>query len=102
MTVIMRRISLLVFMVICSYANAEPFVEVGLGYAIGVDGSVGKSCLRDWKKDAQAWGCSSNPLGYAAIGYEYNGFTLAVEHWSAITEYDAGIDIASVKYRHRF
>ena len=93
----MKHLYLLVF--VSSNVFASPFVELGIGYAINSDSTIGKSCLRDWNKDANEWGCSSNPLGYAAIGYEYNGFTLAVEHWSSITEYDAGIDIVSIKHR---
>ena len=86
-------------MLIAQSSSADSFIEIGLGYGINIDNTIGKSCQRDWKKDAHEWGCSSNPLGYAAIGYEHNGFTLAVEHWSAITEYDAGIDIVSIKHR---
>ena len=90
---------LFMFLLAPAAAIADPFLEFGLGYAISSDATIGKSCLRDWKKESQEWGCSENPLGYAAFGYEHNNFTVAVEHWSAITEYDAGIDIVSIKHR---
>lgn len=83
-------------------ALAGTYIDVGIGYAIRMDQSSGESCLRDWKKESNEWGCSSNPLGYAAIGYEHKGFELSIEHWSSIAEYDAGINIASIKYRHKF
>lgn len=75
------------------------FLDLGLGYALDSDATVGKSCLRDWKKDSQEWGCSENPLGYAALGYQAGRVTFAIEHWSALSEYDAGLDIVSVKVR---
>lgn len=80
-------------------ATGAPFLDLGLGYALGVDATAGKSCLRDWKKDDRTWGCSENPLGYAAIGYQHQQLSIQFEHWSALREHDAGIDIISVKYR---
>lgn len=90
---------LLALLLISNTAIAAPFLDLGLGYALESDVTKGKSCILDWKKDTNQWGCSSNPLGYAAIGYEKNNFSIQYEHWSSIPEYDAGMDIISIKYR---
>ena len=81
--------------------NASPFLDLGLGYGVDVDATKGKSCMLDWKKDSQSWGCSEGVLGYAAVGYEYKNLSIAYEHWSSIREYDAGMDIVSIKYRFK-
>lgn len=81
-------------------ASAGPFLDLGIGAAIDVNESRGRNCIRDWNESAQNWGCSSNPLGYIGIGYDYRNLTISVEHWSSIMTYDAGLNLVAVKYRY--
>lgn len=95
----MIKKSAILFASMIGLANAGPFLDLGLGYAIGADSDMGKSCLKDYSEDYHKWGCSDSPLGYLGIGYEHKGFSVQFEHWSSLQEYDAGIDIISIKYR---
>lgn len=95
----MKLLSILFLFGVSSMAYAGPYLDLGIGAAVDVSESMGRNCIRDYNKDEQRWGCSSNPLGYAAIGYEHKDFTLEVSHWSSINHYDAGLNIISIKYR---
>lgn len=81
-------------------ANAAPYLDLGIGAAIDVNESRGRNCIRDYTP--KGWGCSSNPLGYVAIGYKHRGFSIEASHWSSITTYDAGLNVISIKKRLQF
>ena len=95
----MHKLLALLLFSLTAQAQAGPFIDLGLGYATDQNFTRGRSCMLDYKKDTQEWGCSKNILGYASIGYEYGQFTVAYEHWSSLQEYDAGLNIVSIKYR---
>src|SRR5574340_1026689 len=78
-------------------ANAAPYLDLVVGAAVDVNESRGRNCIRDYEE--KKWGCSSNPLGYVAVGYEHRGFSVEASHWSTITTYDAGLNIISIKKR---
>ena len=88
----MRKI--LIVALLSSSAHAGPYVELGLGAALG------DTCVIDGKKDA----CyDKNPLGVAAIGYTWRQFDLKLEHWSSLSiDTDRGGEILSLRYRYEF
>lgn len=72
-------------------AHAGPYVELGIS---AMDG-----CLQDYDEKRKVQGCSNNPFGLVAVGYEWNGFAFEVEHRSSLVEKDQGINAATIKYR---
>lgn len=87
--------ALICSLVVSASAFSEPYVEVGIGASLTDSGT---QCIKGHTNGD----CSQNPLGFAAIGYEYNGFTMSVEHWSSLVEKDYGANIVSIKYRYTF
>ena len=87
-------------------ANAQPYIEVGVGAATG--GCLYHSSATTFKPVAQRGvmvieGCSRDPLGLFAVGYEFNDrWRIQWDHWSSIPDVDRGVDILSVRYRHTF
>ena len=77
---------------------AGPFVEVGIGASINVQ----DNCIRDYTEKTKSYGCSDNPLGMVALGWEHNGFSIQAEHMSSLTEKDPGLNVISIKYRYNF
>jgi len=80
-----------VLMALANYVYAGPYVEIGIS---AMDG-----CLTDYDEKRNAQGCSNNPFGLLAVGYEWNGFALEIEHRSSLIEKDYGINAATIKYR---
>jgi hypothetical protein len=80
-----------ILMVFGGHAYAGPYVELG---ATAMDG-----CLQDYDEKRNAQGCSNNPFGLLAVGYEWNGFAFEIEHRSSLVEKDYGINAATLKYR---
>ena len=78
-------------MLLSSVAQAEPFVEVGIGAVID---PYHWGCIKD------GTGCSDNPVGSIAVGYEYKGFSIQLDHTSSLVEKDYGLNTISVKYRY--
>ncbi len=93
-------------------AQAQPFVEVGVGTLSG-------GCLADgweWRQVRGQWNleqrCSGGPLGLAAIGYATQllpflpgapRVEVRWDHWSSIPNgRDRGIDIVSARLRWEF
>lgn len=94
----MKRFSML--MLVCVNAYADPFVEVGIGAYVGASEY---NCIWDYNSsETPSSGCSNNPLGTFAVGYEYKGFTIQAEHMSSLVEKDRGLNLLSVRYRHTF
>jgi len=77
-------------------ANAGPYIEFGIAKADG------GSCISDVKIETGELGCSESPLGNAAIGYSYKGFSAEIEHWSSLQEKDKGLNLFTIKYRYEF
>lgn len=90
----MKR-ALLSAALLATAACAEPYVEVGIGRTLTTGD---RQCIKGHANGD----CSQNPLGFAAVGYEYNGFSMSVEHWSSLVEKDYGMNIIVVKYRYTF
>lgn len=82
----------LMALVIAKPANAQPFVEFGVGAPTG-------GCIRHHNDM-----CSEKPLGLAAIGWKLpGGFSVQWEHWSSLaTAEDRGTEILSLKWRWQF
>lgn len=80
-------------------AHAGPFVEVGLGASFGADQY---NCISDYDEKTHRPGCSDNPLGSIAAGWEHKGFAVQVEHVSSLREKDRGLNTVWIKYRHDF
>lgn len=72
-------------------ALAGPYVEVGASAMSG--------CLTDYDEKARSTGCSNNPFGLLAVGYEWNGLALEIEHRSSLVEKDEGFNAVTLKYR---
>lgn len=72
-------------------ANAGPYVEFGVS---AMDG-----CLTDYDEKRKSQGCSNNPFGLLAVGYEWNGLALEIEHRSSLVEKDQGLNAVTLKYR---
>lgn len=71
-------------------AYGAPYIELGVQKEVG-------GCI-----DNGGW-CSRDPLGVAAIGYEFdNGFRAHLEHTSSLIETDGGLDTFSIRYRYTF
>ena len=70
---------------------AGPYVELGVS---AIDG-----CLTDYDEKRKLQGCSDNPFGLLAVGYEYNWFAIEAEHRSSLVEKDQGLNALTVKYR---
>jgi hypothetical protein len=70
---------------------AGPYVEIGA--------SVMDGCITDYDEKRKMQGCSNNPFGLLAVGYEYNGFAIEAEHRSSLVEKDPGFNALTVKYR---
>lgn len=93
--------NILLSLILCaSTAWAGPYVELGIGVKLGPN-TQDYGCISD-KDKYYKLGCSDNPLGIAAIGYEYKGFSLQAEHQSSLQEKDRGLDVMSIRYRYRF
>lgn len=84
-----------------STVSAGPYVEVGLGTQLG-SVTQNNGCISDWKEKTNSYGCSSNPFGIVAVGYQHSGFSIQVEHTSSLQEKDRGLNMMSVKYRYDF
>jgi Lipid A 3-O-deacylase (PagL) len=82
---------------VASVVLAGPYVELGTGVYVGSS----DSCIADYDRNNKM-GCSDNPLGMVAIGYQYKGFSVQAEHTSSLVEKDKGLNIISIKYRHEF
>ena len=87
-------------------ANAQPFIEAGIGVVTG-------GCLYDERTDsvvkvrprvnAFIAGCSRNPLGLIAVGYEFDDrWRVQLDHWSSLPDVDRGAEIVSIRYRYTF
>ena len=72
-------------------AYAGPYVEIGVSAMSG--------CLVDYDEKLRANGCSNNPFGLLAVGYEWNGLALEIEHRSSLVEKDEGLNALTLKYR---
>lgn len=70
---------------------AGPYVELGVS---AMDG-----CITDYDEKRKEHGCSNNPFGLLAVGYEWSGFAFELEHRSSLVEKDYGINAATLKYR---
>ena len=79
------------FLAMIGIANAGPYVEIGA--------SVMDGCLTDYDEKRKLQGCSDNPFGLLAVGYEYNWFAIEAEHRSSLVEKDQGLNALTVKYR---
>ena len=84
-----------------SAASAGPFIEVGIGAQLGPV-AQDNGCISDWDDKNRKPGCSGNPFGIAAIGWQQSGFSIQVEHSSSLQEKDKGLNVLSVRYRHDF
>ena len=84
-----------------STAWAGPYVELGIGSTIGPN-TIENGCISDWSPGLKRYACSDNPLGIAAVGYSYNGFSIHVEHTSSLREQDYGLNTVSIRYRYEF
>jgi len=73
-------------------AFAGPFVEVGIGASVNTH----NNCIKD------EYGCSDNPLGMIAVGWQQGALTIQAEHMSSLTEKDPGLNVISIKYRYTF
>jgi hypothetical protein len=90
-------------LMLATSVHAGPYLELGISGAVDTNASRGRSCISDWKAKSDAWGCSDNPLGYLSVGYAVNGFSISAEHWSSIaSDYDAGLNLVSIRYRFEF
>ena len=88
-------------------ASAQPYIEVGVGAAIG-------GCVYHAAETKHSWidrtrlqthpGCSPNPLGLIAIGYQFNDqWRIQWDHWSSLPDTkDRGMEIISIRYRYTF
>ena len=87
----MIRAIFILLALVSNLANAGPYVEIGA--------SVADGCLTDYDEKRKMQGCSNNPFGLLAVGYEYNGFAIEAEHRSSLVEKDPGFNALTVKYR---
>jgi hypothetical protein len=95
------QIALLSLFLSISTAWAGPYIELGIGTTLGPN-TIENGCISDWTPQLKRYDCSSNPLGIAAIGYSYNGFSIHVEHTSSLQEQDYGLNTATIRYRYEF
>ena len=90
-----------------SLAVAQPFVEVGIGAGPGgcmYDGYQSE-VVRMVRKSRITTDilCSRNPLGLAAIGYQFSDqWRVQLDHWSSLQDRDRGVEILSIRYRYTF
>jgi hypothetical protein len=92
----MSRSMTAMLMLASTQAVAGPFAEVGVSQVIS-DG-----CVKDFDERAKQWGCSDNPLGSVAIGWQHKGLAIQAEHMSSLVEKDKGLNVISIKYRYEF
>jgi hypothetical protein len=83
--------SIVIVLAFMSGVHAGPYVEFGISAVNG--------CVSDYDEKLKAQGCSSNPFGLVAVGYEWSGLMFEVEHRSSLAEKDPGINAATIKYR---
>lgn len=101
-----RRASILLIALFSSAAAAQPFIEVGVGAAIG--GCITDQRATRWERVSYGYiqrpGCSRSPLGLIAVGYEFNDrWRIQWDHWSSIPDTrDRGMEILSIRYRYTF
>lgn len=76
-------------------AMAGPYIEVGIAKADG------GTCIADYLAPG-VYGCSESPLGSIAIGYQWRGFSIEVEHYSSFENRDRGLNLLSLRYRWEF
>lgn len=79
---------------ISSICNAGVYVEVGASAMSG--------CLTDYDEKLNVNGCSNNPFGLVALGYQWEGFSIEVEHRSSLVEKDRGFNAVNIKYRYEW
>lgn len=102
----------LAVMLAAQRANAQPFVELGVGTATGgciADGWDRVKTRHGWALQQQ---CSSGTLGLAALGYSTRPLTVLPgapraearwEHWSSLeSASDRGVEILSARLRWEF
>lgn len=93
----MRTVFLILASLMSFSAAAQVYLELGIGAVID---NRSYHCISDYRNTAtKAADCSDNPLGSAAIGYQYNDFSIELEHKSSLVEKDRGLDTVFVKYR---
>ena len=92
----MSRSITALLMLASASAAAGPFAEVGVAQV------VGGGCINDFDDKTRRWGCSDNPLGSIAVGWQYQGFTIQAEHMSSLVEKDKGLNLILIKYRYEF
>ena len=80
-----------ILLTLSNLVMAGPFIEAGL--------AVSDGCVTDFDEKTHKAGCSNNPFGLLALGYAWEGFTVAIEHRSSLVEKDKGINSVMVKYR---
>jgi hypothetical protein len=78
-------------LVVLNTASAGPYVDLGV--------SVADGCIQDYDESKNRMGCSNNPLGSVAVGYQYKPFSIELEHRSSLVEKDKGINSINLKYR---
>ena len=99
----------LALLAIPAIASAQPFVEVGIGAAVGgcvYQGHRSELVALDkrLRRIDTEISCSRSPLGLFAIGYEFNDrLRIQLDHWSSIPDTrDRGMEILSIRYRYSF
>jgi hypothetical protein len=93
----MKRLLLVASMVSTTCFASGLYVELGIGSTFAGSST---NCISDYTEKTNTMGCSDNPLGSVAVGYEYKNFTVHVEHTSSLVEKDPGLNMISIKYRH--
>lgn len=95
----MRTIFLILAALMSFSAAAQVYLELGVGAVID---NRSYHCISDYRNPGTGKGahdCSDNPLGSAAIGYQYKDLSIELEHKSSLVEKDRGLDTVFVKYR---
>lgn len=105
----MRAIAAALIAVAAPLCHAQPFVEVGIGAAVGgcvYQGHRSELVALDkrLRRIDTDISCSRSPLGLVAIGYQFTPeLRIQLDHWSSIPDTrDRGMEILSIRYRYTF